>query len=48
MIEDFDILFIMGLGSIAFIAGVFVGALIYAIADGVFDIDLSRPHDDYD
>lgn len=39
---------IAGIGAICFIVGVFVGVIIYAVADGCFEIDLSRPHDEYD
>ena len=45
---ELDELLLYGIGAAAFIAGVFIGALIYAIADGCFYTDLSKPHDDYD
>ena len=39
---------LIGIGAVCFIAGVFVGVIIYAVADGCFSVDLSRPHDDLD
>ena len=38
----------VGIGAVCFVVGVFLGVIIYAVADGCFSVDLSRPHDEFD
>ena len=42
-----DALVIIGIG-LTFIAGAIVGYVLKMVLDKAFDVDLSRPHDDYD
>ena len=41
-------LLIVGIGAFCFVFGALTGVIIYAVADGCFSEDLSRPHDEYD
>ena len=34
--------------TLGIIIGVFLGVIVFAIADGLLDKDLSKPHNDYD
>lgn len=42
------VLIVAGTAAVCFICGIFCGVLMYAIHDGIFDCDLSKPHDHYD
>ena len=39
---------LIGAFGIGIIVGVFIGVIIYAVANETFSIDLSKPHNDYD
>ena len=39
---------LIGAFGIGIIVGVFIGVIIYAVANEIFSNDLSKPHNDYD